>query len=420
MMEEIKSQVKKYFDEQNTQKKFELGKTRIPLNVPSYGWEEAYEAIESILTTWVTMGKKVKAFERLFADYIGVKHAIMVNSGSSANLLALSVLANPALKGHIQPGDEIITPAVTWATTVFPIFNIGAVPVLVDVDLETFNIDADKIEAAITKKTKTIMPVHLLGNPCAVEKIMQIAKKHNLFVIEDTCEAHGALYNGRKAGSFSDMGTFSFFFTHHISTIEGGMIVTDNDEYAELCRAMRVFGWIRDLANKDELAKKYANIDSRFLFVNAGFNFRPTEMQGGFGIHQMKKLEDFIQIRRVNADFWTKQLEKYSDSLILPHELPGTRHVWFGYPITVKPEAGFTRSDLVKFLESKGLETRPIMAGNIEEQPAMRMFKYRKSGDLKNAKFISTNSFFFGNHQGIGEEERNAVVKYFNEFMSRR
>ncbi len=412
----IRDLIKEFFTYERD-KKFVLGKTAIPLMVPSYGWEEVYEALDSVLDTQVTMAEKVKRFESMFAEYIGVRFATMVNSGSSANLLALSILTNPILKDRIRPGDEIITPAVTWATTVYPIINCGATPVLVDVDLETFDISVEEIKKAITDKTRAIMPVHLLGNPCNMDKIMEIAREHNLYVIEDACEAHGAEFKGRKVGSFGNMAIFSFFFSHHISTIEGGMVLTNNEELAELAKALRVFGWVRDLKNKDKITRAYKNIDPRYLFINIGYNFRPTEIQGAFGIHQLGKLEKFIEIRRENAKFWSERLEKFRDYLLLHNEREGTRHVWFGYPITIKPGAPFTRKELMDFLEGKEVETRPIMAGNIDEQPVMRLFKYRKLGNLPNSRLITRNSFFFGNHQGIGHEEREAIAEYIEQFM---
>jgi CDP-6-deoxy-D-xylo-4-hexulose-3-dehydrase len=344
----------------------------------------------------------------------------MVNSGSSANLLALSILTNAGIKNPIQTGDEVITPAVTWSTTVFPIINCGAVPILVDIEPDNFDISLEGIKKAITGKTRAIMPVHLLGNPCQMDGLMKIAREHNLFVIEDSCEAHGAEFKGRKVGSFGDISTFSFFFAHHISTIEGGMVLTNNEEYAELARGLRVFGWIRDLKDKDKIAQKHRKIDPRFLFINIGYNFRPMELQGGFGIHQIKKLESFIEVRRENAQFWHDKLKKYSRYFTLHEEKPDTRHVWFGYPVIVNPKAGFTRQELVTFLEKKGVETRPIMAGNIATQPAMQQANYRKVGTLPNARFINRNAFFFGNHQGIGKKEREAIVSYFDEFMKGR
>lgn len=398
---------------------FVPGQTRIPLNVPTFGWEEVWEALESLLSTQVTMGNKVRHFETMFAEYIGVKHAVMVNSGSSANLLALSVLTNPLYPSRLEAGDEIITPAVTWATTVFPILNVGLVPVLVDVDLNTFDLIPEEVEKAITPRTRAVLVVHLLGNPCDMDKIMTIARRRNLLVIEDACEAHGAEYGGRKAGSFGDIATFSFFFSHHITTIEGGMLLTSNDEYAELARALRVFGWIRDLQAKDAIAQQHPEVDPRFLFVNIGFNLRPTEIQGAFGIHQMGKLEGYIEVRRENARYWGEKLGALAH-LLVHREAPGTRHVWFGYPIMVQPNAPFSRKELADYLEAHGVETRPIMAGNIDEQPVMRLYPYRRVGDLPNSRLIHRNAFFFGNHHGIGTEEREAMADYLRDFMSRK
>jgi CDP-6-deoxy-D-xylo-4-hexulose-3-dehydrase len=416
--EKIKQLVKDYFSLKTSE--FIPSKTKIPLNIPSYSWEEAYEAIESIITTWVTMGEKVQKFERKFADYVGVENAVMVNSGSTANLLALSILTNPIINNRIQNGEEIITPAITWSTTVFPIINVNAMPVLVDVDLDTYTIDTKEIEKAITDKTRAIMPVHILGNPCNMKEIMEIAEGHDLFVVEDCCEAHGAEFNGKKVGSFGDISTFSFFFSHHISTIEGGMVLTNNEEYAELAKSLRAHGWIRELKKRNEIAKKYKEIDARFLFINSGYNVRPTEIQGAFGIHQIKKLDKFVEIRRNNARYWTENLKEHSDYLLLPEEKKGTKHVWFGYPITVKPTAPFTRKDFVNFLEQKGIETRPVMAGNIAEQPAMKLFKYRKAGELNNSKIIMRNSFFFGNHHGIGKVEREYIADCISEFVEQK
>lgn len=415
--EAIKNLIQRYFA-LKSEEKFIHGKTKIPLNVPSYGWKEVCESLDSLLDAKVTMGEKVKVFENIFAKYIGTKHAIMVNSGSSANLLALSALSNPLVKNRLQPREEIITPAVTWATTVYPILNVGAIPVFVDIDLETFTLKPEEIEKGITPKTKAIMLVHLLGNPCEMDEIMEIAQGHDLFIIEDACEAHGAEYKGKKVGSFGNLATFSFFFAHHISTIEGGMLLTNNEEFAELAKALRVFGWIRDLKDKEKIAKDYNYIDSRYIFYNVGYNLRPTEIQGAFGIHQMKKLENYIAIRRENAEYWYKSLSHFSDYILLHKERKGTRHVWYGYPITIQPSAPFTREDLTSFLESKGVETRPIMAGNIVEQPVTRLFPYRKVGELPNSKLIMRNSFFFGNHHGISKIEREAIVVYINEFIT--
>jgi len=366
------------------------------------------------------MGKKVSAFEESFANYLGAKYAVMVNSGSSANLLALSILTNEALPNRIMPGQEVIIPATLWTTTINPIGDVGATPVIVDVELDTMNIDPSLVEKAITPKTRAIMPVHLLGNPAYINEIMEIAERHNLFVLEDTCESHGAWVDGKKVGTFGDMGTFSFFFSHHISTIEGGMVVTNNEEYAELAKSLRVFGWARSLKKYEDYARQNPHIDKRFLFVNKGFNFRPTEIHGAFGIHQMKKLERYIAIRRDNATYWTKRFKEFSDYLIVHEERPGTRHVWFGQPVTVRHDAPFTRDELTKHLEDHKIETRPIQVSNIVQQPSVKFIDHRVHGELKNAQYIMDHSFFFGNHQGIGKEEREYVADVIADFVEQK
>ena len=415
--EKLRSLVRKEFNA-NQKHGFVPGKTKIPLTVPTYDFAEIDEALDSLLSTWVTMGKKVKRFEEMFAEYLGCKYAVMVNSGSSANLLALSVLCNPLLSSNIQPGSEIITPAVTWATTIYPIANVGCTPVLVDVNLETYNIDPEQAKLALSKNTRAIMPVHLLGNPCAIDSIQEIAKDQDLFVIEDACESTGAEFNAQKVGTFGDMGTFSFYISHHISTIEGGMIVTNNEDYFEYLKAMRAFGWVRDLNRKKTVEGGSPDIDPRFLFYTYGYNFRPTEIQGGFGIHQIRKLDRFIKMRRRNADYWNRKLKPFEDLLFLPKETANTRHVYFGYPITVKSDALFDRHDLVSRLESKGIETRPIMAGNMTEQPVMKQLKHRVVGSLENSRIVMRRSFFFGNHNGIGPEEREFIADVIVDFLN--
>ena len=416
-MNKISRLLQQHFE--NSREEFIPGKTKISIASPTYGFAEVNEALDSLLSTWVTMGKKVKKFENSFARYIDSKYSVMVNSGSSANLLALSILTNPKFSKRIEAGSEVLTPAVTWATTLFPIVNVNLVPSIIDVGLEDFNLDVDKLRKSITKKTKAIMPVHLLGNPANMKEIIDIAKEYDLFVIEDSCEAHGAEFNNKKIGSFGDISTFSFFLSHHISTIEGGMLLTKNEEIFELAKSMRIFGSIRDQKNKKQIAKKNPKLDPRFLFDSLGYNIRPTEIQGAFGIHQIKKLEKFIKIRTSNANFWNKKLAKFSNYLLLHSQRPNTRHAWFGYPITVRSPAPFSRDQLVNFLEKKNIETRPIMAGDITKQPAINLIKKKINGPLNNSKIIHSNSFFIGVHQGIGKIQRDYVVSVFEEFMSR-
>lgn len=419
MSEEISAaifeNVRKHFHA--NRQEFVRGKTRISLQDPPIGADEVNEAIESLLSTWLTMGRKVKKFEEEFASYLGSKYAIMVNSGSSANLLTLSVLTNSSFHDNIPVNSEVITPAVTWVTTVYPIVNTGLTPVLVDVDLDTLCIDTNSIEQAISSKTKAIMPVHLLGNPSEMDAIMDIARKYDLYVIEDSCEAHGAEVDSKKVGTIGDVGTFSFFMSHHITTIEGGMIVTDNEELYETAKAMRAFGWIRDLKNKDTIERKHPDLDPRFLFINMGYNFRPTEIQGAFGIHQIKKLNKFVGMRQENANYWNSRLEKYDEYFVIHRQRPNTRHTWFAYPITIKPGAPFKKSQLMAFLEKNLIDTRPIEASDITEQPVIDMFPHRVSGRLLNSKIVHNNSFFIGNHQGIGAEQREYIADVIDDFI---
>lgn len=415
VLQKIEKILEKHYNQKKTD--FVPGKTTIPLISPSYGKEEIIEALSSMISTWVTMGNKVKSFEESFAKYIGTKYAVMVNSGSSANLLALSILSHPEIK-KVQKGDEIITPAVTWATTVYPIVNVGAKPVFVDVDLDTYTVNTDSVESAISKKTSALMPVHLLGNPCSMKKLSKVAKKQDLIIVEDTCEAHGAEFGGKKVGSFGEMSTFSFFMSHHITTIEGGMLLTNNQRFYELAKSMRAFGWTRDLKNKKKILEKNKEIDERFLFVNLGFNIRPTELQGAFGIHQIKKLNKFIKIRRDNAKYWNKRLKGFEDIFIIPKETSGTKHSYFCYPLTITENTNFTRADIVKYLGMYKIETRPIMAGNMVEQPVTKSLKHKVHKNLQNSRLIMRNGFFIGNHQDIENPQREFVADKIIEFVN--
>ena len=419
ILDEINSLIKKYFDEQK-EEEFIPGKTKIPLAVPQFGSDEVIESVESLISTWVTMGKKVKTFESQFKDYVGQKDALMVNSGSSANLLALSALSSPNFDNRIKQGDEVVCPAVTWSTSVYPILNVGAKPVLVDVDLNTLNVLPETIENAITPRTKAIMAVHLMGNPCQTDKIKQIADKREINLIEDCCEAHGAKIGNKSVGSFGICSTFSFFLSHHITTVEGGMVLTNNDTIFDIATAQRAHGWIREMRNADKIAKEFPDVDKRFLFYETGFNLRPTEIQGAFGIHQMKKLDGFVKIRRNIAKEWNESLNEFKDYLILPEERNGTTHSYFAYPITIKENAPFSRKEITEFLESKLIETRPIAGGNLTEQPSAKLYDHKVDGDLGCSKIIMKNSFFIGIHTGIKKQQQEFVKDTFNEFISER
>lgn len=396
---------------------------RIPLAVPPYTTDDVMECLDSILRLRLTMGAKVNAFEQAWAGFLGTRHCIMTNSGSTANLLALSTLTNPALKHPKRSGRkmEVITSPVTFPTSVNPIVQVGDVPVYVDVELETMDIDSSKIEHAISKKTRAIMPVHFMGFPCNMERIMEIAESHGIYVVEDACEAPGATVESKRVGTFGDMGTFSFFFSHHISTVEGGAVVASDDALEEIMRGLRSYGWIRTLRNRDALAKKHVGIDSRHLYTNIGYNFKPTELNAALGLGQISRLDRLIALRREIAIRLTRKLAKFSEHLILPpYEKDGRRHVYFGYPVLIKPAAPFGKLELMSYLENHGIETRQLEAGNVLEQPSSALYDFRVQGKTKNAETIMRKGFFFGIHQGITADDQSYIVRTFENFFEQK
>jgi len=390
----------------------------IPLASPNYGADEVMEVLDTLLSGYVTMGSKVAQFEQMWADYVGRKHAIMVNSGSSANLVAVSALASPTFDGGIRPGDEVITSAIPWSTTVTPIVQVGAIPVFVDVDPVTFNLDPSLIEDAITQKTRAIMPVSLLGNPEGMEEIAKIVSDHNLLLIEDACEATGSSKNGVMTGNYGEFGTFSFFFSHHISTIEGGMVVTDDDLLADIARAIRAHGWTRDVQNDLKAAYPLSEFQSTWNFIESGYNLRPTEIAGAFGITQMAKLDPIVNKRRKTAASWSKSLNEYDQQISVSVESENSRHSWFGYPIIVKPRAGFTRDDLAAYLKTKSIDVRPILAGNILEHPVIDHWAHRTHGEVSTAAWIHQNGLMVGAHEGVSEEDQKYFLNTMRAFLA--
>ncbi len=389
----------------------------ISLNAPSYGAPEVLEALESLLSTWVTMGEKVAQFEDGFAEYLDAAGAMMVNSGSSANLVALRALQSDRHEAELAPGDEVIVPACTWSTSVAPIIDVGATPVLVDSDPETFALDIDAVSEAITDDTAAVMAVHLLGNPARMDALTELCADHDLVLIEDCCEAHGAAFDGQRVGTFGAYGTYSFFFSHHISTMEGGMVVSNDSERIEAAKPIRAHGWVRELDDREELADDHQDIDERFLFVDSGMNVRPTDIQGAFGIHQLERLEPFIEIRRDNAERLSTELAAYDDVLEFQHEQPNGRHTWYGYPLVVAADAPFSRAEMTDHFEANNIETRPIMGGNLAEQPAFEHLRER-AGRLPVATGLHDRGFFFGNHHRMGDEHIDHIVDVVDEFVA--
>ena len=398
---------------------FVPGKSGVPLIGPGYGAEEVLEALDSLLSTHVTMGKKVGKFERAFARYIGAPWGTMVNSGSSANLLAFRLLNLLDGNRRLRRGDEIITQAVTWSTSVFPILDAGARPVFVDLELPSYTLDVDQAQQALSRKTKVLFPVHIMGMPSPLTALGEMAEDHGLALVEDACEAHGATIEGKRVGSFGDLSTFSFFFSHHMTTIEGGIVLGKRKDHENLSRSLRAHGWVRERSDRQSFIDRNPHIDSRFLFVSHGYNLRPTEIQAGFGLRQLPKLEGEIKARQRNARILTKRLDGIPH-LILPEEPPKGKCSWFGYPILVDERAPFSRAQFTSFLEKRRIQTRPIMGGNIAEQPALRHTLYRKIGTLPNSRLIMRNGFFFGIHGGLGEEALEYLASTIETFVKRR
>lgn len=400
--------------------KFHQNNPTVRLQEPTFGTEEIFAATETMLSTYTTMGKKVRGFEEQYAKQFGHQYGVMSNSGSSANLLAVSVLSNPVTPHYLKPGDEVIVPCLSWSTTIWPIIQHQLTPVFVDCDPKTFNFDLNKLEAAITPKTRAIMLVHVYGNPCDMDAIMTLAKKYNLYVIEDCCEAMGAEFDGKAVGSFGVMGNLSFFFSHHITTLEGGITVTNDFEIAETLRIMRAHGWSREADEHKKYVEKYPHIDPRFIFINLGYNLRPTEVQGAMGAIQLPKLAHCVDVRREAAHFYLRELEKYSDIFEFQTQTPKGKHVWFGFPMLVKESAPFTVKEITQYLQAHKIETRPIIAGNMARHPALEMFTHKTAGDMSVSDRIMQRGFGIGCHHELDLTAAQYVVDVIDQFMQQQ
>jgi len=390
----------------------------VRLHEPTFGADEIMAGLECMLTTHVTMGPKVRKFEREFADAHDMAHGVMVNSGSSANLLALATLANPETEDALQPGDEVIVPALSWSTTVWPIIQMGLIPVVVDIDPATLNIDPNEVEKAIGPKTRAVMIVPVYGNPCDMNAIVDICKRRNLMLIEDCCEALGASYDGKSLGKFGRVGTFSFYYSHHITTLEGGICISDESRLAENMRILRAHGWIREVEDQTPWMDRFPEINPRFLFVNVGYNLRATEVQAAMGSVQLPKLDEFVKSRRQSTAWFREQLGRYGEFMTFQDETPKGYNSCFGFSITLKPGTPFSVEDIMAVLKQKNIETRPIICGNIARQPAMKLYTHRVSGDLAHASNVMDNGFSFGNHQALDDKARNYITNAIDGFMA--
>ena len=416
-MDKIKQEIFKKVEEYFKSKKSVTGQ-KIGVAYPCFDHKEVNQALDSLLDVWISQGPKVKQFEREYAEYIGTKYGLGCNSGSSANLLALTALLQA---GVLTPGDEVILPAATFTTVMSPILQTGLVPVFVDVEMETYNNDPAAIEKAITDKTKLIMVVHSLGCPSNMEEIMRISEQYNIPVLEDCCEAHGAAINGKKVGSFGLISTFSFFVAHNMTTGEGGMIMTNDDNLYDILCSVREFGRLTKYEEnqprfyyEDKHLKEY---DERYVFTNIGYNLRMTDIAASLGIEQLKKLDAFNDKRVEIAQSYTNKLSTYNKWLILPSVSDRYFNSFYGYPIVIKEGVPFSRKELVNHLEKDNIETRAFMAGDLSRQPAYVDTNWRMPFDMPNTKTLLNNAFFIGCHPFVTSDQEEKIINSFNEFM---
>jgi len=433
LRKEILTNVKEIFGLRESQKKFVPGVTRINYAGRVFDEKEMTAAVDSVLDFWLTLGKESIIFQKKFADYLGMKYCLVTNSGSSANLLAISALCSPNIYRPMKPEDEVITTAMTFPTTLTPIIQNNLVPVFVDVEEETYNIDASLIEDAITEKTKAIFFAHTLGNPADMDKIMKIAKKYGLYVIEDTCDALDSRYNGKLVGTFGDISTYSFYVAHHITMGEGGALVMNDEAIYKAALSLRDWGRAcfcqpgesnPNGACGKRFSFKFKNLpygyDHKYVYNNKGYNLKPLDMQCAIGLEQMEKLPYFTEKRKRNFNLLYNALSKYEDKIILPKSFPKADPSWFSFPITIRKDAGFTRNDFVKFLEERKIETRMLFAGNILKHPGFEDFKHRVSGKLDNTDNIMFNSLFIGVYPGLTDEMVNYMVESIDKFFKNK
>jgi CDP-4-dehydro-6-deoxyglucose reductase, E1 len=433
LKKDILEKVSQYYQiVHNTKKEFRDGETKISYGGRIFDDKELTNLVDSALDFWLTYGKYSKKFEQGLANYLGIKHCSFVNSGSSANLLAMYALTSPKLEDRqLRKGDEVITIAAGFPTTIAPIIQIGATPVFVDINLETYNINIDELEKAISKKSKAIFLAHTLGNPFNIEAVLKICKKYNLWLIEDNCDALGSKYKGNYTGTFGDIGTSSFYPPHHITTGEGGAVYTDNKLLYNIINSFRDWGrdcWCesgKDDTCKHRFNKKYGDLpfgyDHKYVYSHLGFNLKATDMQAAIGCAQLEKLPSFIKKRQENFDILYNGLKDLDDIFYLPKATANSEPAWFGFILTVKDH--FKRNDIVTYLEKHKIQTRNLFAGNLIKHPCFEHLKlntdYKISGKLLNTDFVMNNSFWVGVYPGMKPGALDYIISKIREFVKK-
>jgi CDP-6-deoxy-D-xylo-4-hexulose-3-dehydrase len=431
--EEIRNKIlsltREYYKEKFSTNNFIPGKSRVNYAGRVFDENELVNLVDASLDFWLTEGRFSEAFAEKISEFLGIQNVILVNSGSSANLIAFSALTSEKLGDRrLKPGDEVISVAAGFPATVTPIIQNNCVPVFVDVDIPTYNIDIEMMKKAISEKTKCIFLAHTLGNPFNLDEVMRVAQENNLWVIEDNCDAFGSKYNGKFTGTFGDISTISFYPAHHITTGEGGAVCTNNEQLARIIKSFR--DWGRDCycagGENNTCGKRFSQqfgtlpfgYDHKYVYSEIGYNLKMTDMQAAVGAAQIDKLPSFCEQRKRNFHEYKKIFNKYSDYFILPEATENADPAWFSFIVTLKEDAPFKRDELTKFLNDNLIETRNLFAGNMIRQPAFIGKNFRIADHLNNSDYIMNNTFFLGTYPGNTLEKLEYIEEIVDSFMS--
>ena len=429
---EILEKVGDYYRLAHQSGPFVPGETFVNYGGRVYDERELQGAVDAVLDFWLTDGPRVETFSDALSAFLGVKHVLMVNSGSSGNLVAMSTLCSRRLDRPLQPGDEVITPAATFPTTVAPIVQNSLVPVFVDCKMGTYNIDVDLLGAALSDRTRAVFVPHILGNPVEMDVVMDFAAAHDLYVVEDTCDALGSLYDGKPCGAFGDLSTFSFYPAHHITTGEGGAVATNSAALQHIAHAIRDWGrdcWCNHKSSSDgECGRRFdwkipglnEPYDHRYYFTEIGYNLKMTDIQAAIGIPQLVKLPDFVAARKRNFQVLYDSLSRYQDVLLLPEWSPKADPAWFAFTIAVRESAPFGRRELNEYLRERRVETRYLFAGNILQQPGYRHIAHRVATPLTETDRVLKSAFFVGVYPGLDDARLGYMLQVFADFIAER
>jgi len=428
---EIRRLVREYHAAAFSPERFVPGQTPVPVAGRVFDAAELQHLVDAALDFWLTAGPEAARFERRFAAFCGRRHAVLVNSGSSANLLAVAALASPGLDGRrLEPNDEVITAAAAFPTTVNPIVQYRLVPVFVDVEVPTYNVSAARLAEAIGPRTRAIVLAHTLGNPFDAAAVAELARQHDLWLIEDCCDAVGATLQGRPVGTFGQLATVSFYPAHHLTMGEGGCVLTDDGRLKRLVESLRDWGracWCEP-GKDNTCGKRFAwawdelpcGYDHKYTYAHLGYNLKATDLQAAVGLAQLEKLPAFIEARRQNFARLRQGLADLEEFFILPEPTPGAEPSWFGFPLAVRPGAPFSRDDAVRFLEGRRIGTRLLFAGNLLRQPAYRGVVHRVVGSLQNTDFVMRQVFWIGVYPGLSEAALAYTIESLHELVRMR